>query len=273
MSQEVGEEIGSKLGKFIEVDRRSWQFDLAKFMRVRVELEIDKPLRRWAYIASSDGEWLWLTFKYERLPTVCFIYGKLGHDKKHCPTFDVWQTAYHQYGDWLRAGWTAKVAAKERNSSMDRIRVVFDELEVQQNTWPTTGFASACLEASGLKGGKWSLEKGDTWGSDNTTCADGQLVGKVQVFNGSTKQMMSEAVRQDLSVLGSCEKSRDHIRQDISIEHRGSFSHGPKSPTSQGPKGSISQGSPSTKAPVDKNEKDNPMKKNATIAVQASVIF
>ena len=156
---------------------------------------------------------------------------------------------------------------------MDRIRVVFDELEVQQKTWPTTGFASACLEALGLKGGKRSLEKGDTWGSDNTTCADGQLVGKVQVFSGSTKQMMSEAVGQDLSVLGSCEKSRDHIRQDISIEHRGSFSHGPKSPTSQGPKGSISQGSPSTKAPVDKNEKDNPMKKNATIAVQASVIF
>ena len=52
-----------------------------------------------------------------------------------------------------------------------------------------------------------------------------------------------------------------------------SFSHGPKSPTSQGPKGSISQGSPSTKAPVDKNEKDNPEKKNPTNAVQVGVIF
>ena len=58
MSQEVGEEIGSKLGRFIEVDRRLWQSDQAKFMRVRVNLEIDKPLRRGVYITSSDGECL-----------------------------------------------------------------------------------------------------------------------------------------------------------------------------------------------------------------------
>ena len=56
------------------------------------------------------------------------------------------------------------------------------------------------------------MEKGDTWGSDNTTYADGQLAGDVQVFCGSTEQMMSEATGQDLSVLGSCEKSRDHLR-------------------------------------------------------------
>ena len=68
-------------------------------MRVCVELEIDKPLRRGAYIASSDGEHPWLTFKFERLPTVCFIYGKLGHDNKHCPMSNVWQSACHQHGD------------------------------------------------------------------------------------------------------------------------------------------------------------------------------
>ena len=80
MSQEVGKDIGSKIGRFIEVHKRSWQSDQAKFMRVRVDLEIDKPLRRGAYITSSDGEHLWLSFKYERLPIVCFICGKLGHD-------------------------------------------------------------------------------------------------------------------------------------------------------------------------------------------------
>nr|POF00466.1 hypothetical protein CFP56_43322 [Quercus suber] len=96
--------------------------------------------------------------------------GKLGHDKKHCPTYDVWQNACHQYGDWLRAGWTAKVATKERNSSKDTIRVVSDELEVQRKTGPVIGSASVCFEVSSLKGGKESLEKGDTWGSNNTTC-------------------------------------------------------------------------------------------------------
>ena len=80
MSQEIGKDIGSKIGKFIEVHKRSWQSDQAKFMRVRVDLEIDKPLRRGAYITSLDGERLWLSFKYERIPIVCFICGKLGHD-------------------------------------------------------------------------------------------------------------------------------------------------------------------------------------------------
>nr|POE67317.1 hypothetical protein CFP56_59275 [Quercus suber]POE81945.1 hypothetical protein CFP56_77163 [Quercus suber] len=75
-----------------------------------------------------------------------------------------------------------------------------------------------------------------------------------------------------MSVLGSCEKSCDHLRQDNSIEHRGSFSHGPKSPTSQRPKSTISQGSPSTKAPLDKNDKDSPVKMNAASVVQVGMM-
>ena len=95
MSQGVGEDIGSKLAKFIEVDRRSRKSDQEKFMRIRVELEINKPLRRGAYIASSNGERLWITFKYERPPTIYFICGMLGHDNKHCLTSNVWQSACH----------------------------------------------------------------------------------------------------------------------------------------------------------------------------------
>ena len=103
MSQEVGEEIGSKLGRFIEVDRHLWQSDQAKFMRVCVDLEIDKPLRRGAYIASSDGERLWLTFKYERLPIVCFICGKLGHDNWWW--IENAQVLLRPYGSSMRKDW------------------------------------------------------------------------------------------------------------------------------------------------------------------------
>ena len=131
MSLDVGKEIGSKLGTFLEVDRRSWQSDQAKFMRVRVELEIDKPLRRGAYIVSSEEERLWLTFKYERLPTVCFICGKLWHDKKHCPAARDWQTACHQYGDWLRAGWNTKMATKEKNLNNEMVRMISGENDAQ----------------------------------------------------------------------------------------------------------------------------------------------
>ena len=45
MSDEVGRELGNSLGKFIELDRGARQTDQAKFMRIRVDLQLDKPLR------------------------------------------------------------------------------------------------------------------------------------------------------------------------------------------------------------------------------------
>ena len=49
-------------------------------MRVRVGLPISKPLRRGAYLAGSEGERIWVTFKYERLPLFWHYCGFLGHD-------------------------------------------------------------------------------------------------------------------------------------------------------------------------------------------------
>ena len=92
-----------------------------------MDLEIDKPLRRGAYIASFDGERLWLSFRYERLPTVCFICGKLGYDNKYCPMSKDWRSVCPQYGDWLRAGWTTKETDKEKYSSKEKNRGISAE--------------------------------------------------------------------------------------------------------------------------------------------------
>ena len=95
MFEETGKGIGSKIGNYIETDKRAWQSDQAKFMRIRVELQVDKPLRRGGHIANLDGERLWVTFKYEWLPTICFLYGRIGHDDRHCPTFSDGQKREH----------------------------------------------------------------------------------------------------------------------------------------------------------------------------------
>ena len=72
------------MGRFIELDKRANQSDQAKFMRIRVELPVDKTLRRGGNVVGMDGDKYWVHFKYERLPTFCFFYGKIGHDMKHC---------------------------------------------------------------------------------------------------------------------------------------------------------------------------------------------
>lgn len=120
MSLEVGKELGNSLGKFIESDRRTGHSDQAKFMRIRVDLQLDKPLRRGGRIATVDGEKFWVSLKYERLLVFCFLCGRLGHDDKHCQEYKDYQNASRQYGDWLYTyGNTKAVGDKSRSTSSD----------------------------------------------------------------------------------------------------------------------------------------------------------
>ena len=121
MSEDVGREVGNSLGRFPEMDKRACQSDQALFMHFRVELPIDKPLRRGGNVVSLDGEKFWVNFKYERLPTFCFLCGKLGHDDKHCLVFPNWQSTPKQYGEWLKAGGVFKGnSSRQRSTYRDR---------------------------------------------------------------------------------------------------------------------------------------------------------
>ena len=46
MTEEIWKDIGSKIGRVLEVDKRAMQVDQAKFLRIRVEVPIYKSLRR-----------------------------------------------------------------------------------------------------------------------------------------------------------------------------------------------------------------------------------
>ena len=86
ISSQVAREVGSRLGTVEEVEWRNRKDDINMFMRVCVGLPITKPLRRGGFVAGSDGEKMWVSFKYERLPMFCHFCGILGHDLKHCAT-------------------------------------------------------------------------------------------------------------------------------------------------------------------------------------------
>lgn len=108
MTEEARRDIGGKIGRVIEVNKWSWQAVQAKFMRVRVELPFEKPLRRGGYITNMAGERCWVSFKYEILPTFYFTCRKLGHDEKHCSMVFENQPLDCEYGEWLRAGGVSK---------------------------------------------------------------------------------------------------------------------------------------------------------------------
>ena len=102
MFDEVGRELGNNIGRFIEVDRRARQSDQAKFMRIRVDLQFDKPLRRGGKLLVWKVRNFGLISSMKGSPIFFFKCGRLGHDEKHCKELSNQQNP-KQYGEWLQA--------------------------------------------------------------------------------------------------------------------------------------------------------------------------
>lgn len=50
-------------------------------MRVRVAIDVCKPLKRRMKIRKDGDEWFRINFKYDNVPTFCFICGLIGHSE------------------------------------------------------------------------------------------------------------------------------------------------------------------------------------------------
>ena len=103
-------------------------------MRIRVDLPIDKPLWRKGKIANMEGEKYWVNFKYERLPTLCFLCGRMGHDDKHCSENPDWQNTSRQYGDWMRAFNSPKISSDKAKGATSGGREVRSEEHDRENS-------------------------------------------------------------------------------------------------------------------------------------------
>ena len=53
-------------------------------MWVRVTLDLNTPLCCGRVITLVEGGKSWVSFKYERLPNLCYWCGRLDHDDKNC---------------------------------------------------------------------------------------------------------------------------------------------------------------------------------------------
>ena len=117
--EEVGRDIGSGLGEVLEVDLKVFSSDQARFIRVRVELPLDKTLRRGGVVVSPEGDKVCIGFKYERLVGLCYQCGRIGHEVKECSVPRDQKQGCLPYGEWLKAGYRRNHgnANKARRSS------------------------------------------------------------------------------------------------------------------------------------------------------------
>ncbi|KAH1121338.1 hypothetical protein J1N35_004498 [Gossypium stocksii] len=57
---------------------------IGDFCRLRVNLDVQKPLRRGIFVSINPQSRSWVAFKYEKLPNFCFGCGRIGHGIQEC---------------------------------------------------------------------------------------------------------------------------------------------------------------------------------------------
>uniref|UniRef100_A0A7N2LGK0 Zinc knuckle CX2CX4HX4C domain-containing protein n=1 Tax=Quercus lobata TaxID=97700 RepID=A0A7N2LGK0_QUELO len=106
MNKTVAEKLCEVVGEVCKnIDEG--ETDGGSFLRMKVTIDVSKPLCRGRRISLSQGEQSWVSFKYERLPNICYWCGCLNHVDRD---WDLWiesegkLTKENQaYGAWIRA--------------------------------------------------------------------------------------------------------------------------------------------------------------------------
>lgn len=100
------QQIGSRVGDMIEIDNGMVN-GITISVQLKVEINLEKPLKRGIKVRIGEGEPSWLPITYARLSSFCYYCGKLGHNIKDCEmtqsqTEDIGEKEL-PYGDFLRA--------------------------------------------------------------------------------------------------------------------------------------------------------------------------
>ena len=103
----VGMSIGATLGEVEKVDANGKGFFLGSFLRIRVQMDITKPLCRGRKVWLGEHGMKWVDFKYERLSIFCYLCGMIDHDERDClqgfRSKETPRPEEKQFGPWLRA--------------------------------------------------------------------------------------------------------------------------------------------------------------------------
>ena len=107
MTIEAAKKIGSVLGEVFSSTNPKL-FDGGHFIRIQVTIDLSLRLCHGRLVSvGEEGKQVWISFKYERLPNICYWCGRLTHDDRDC---DLWiesegtlKPNQREFGPYLRA--------------------------------------------------------------------------------------------------------------------------------------------------------------------------
>ncbi|CAJ2652060.1 unnamed protein product [Trifolium pratense] len=132
-SEGIAKKLGNTVGTFEEMDFKDIN-RMGKFLRMRVSVDLKKPLKRGTKL-NFQGKEIWVDYKYERLPNFCFACGRIGHQMRDCEDIeDHDEVQYSEleekqqaFSPWLRASPLPKMSyeVKKESSSSNCSKSLF----------------------------------------------------------------------------------------------------------------------------------------------------
>ena len=85
MTLQNARKIGQVLGELIKAEDLVRKKGVGRsFLRVRVAVDVEKPLVAGFWVSRGDRGRVWAKIKYKRIADFCFRCGRLGHVLKNC---------------------------------------------------------------------------------------------------------------------------------------------------------------------------------------------
>ncbi|KAG5544352.1 hypothetical protein RHGRI_016938 [Rhododendron griersonianum] len=84
LNSKAGMVIAKSIGDVIAVEEPGEKGRLANFMRVRIWVDISKPLKKGFFLRKAKEKDSWVRFRYERLSDFCYGCGMVGHVANEC---------------------------------------------------------------------------------------------------------------------------------------------------------------------------------------------
>ncbi|KAL0002584.1 hypothetical protein SO802_016365 [Lithocarpus litseifolius] len=181
MVTEVAEDLCQFAGRVIQAKDRS-ETECGDFMRIRVEIDVHKPLCCGRKVRFSQDREGWVTFRYERLPIFFHWCGVLSHDLKDC---DLWLQSKGELrvenkgcGPWLRADPPSLSRKKV-------VRVSGSGASMALTRAPNAPTADSVREKGALEGIPTEVHQHPDWGRSDMNLDNSRDEG--EQFQGATK--------------------------------------------------------------------------------------